>query len=112
MADNRRNPRIACAFEAKMLGPRGTVRGTVKNISVGGLYLSSKDVLPVGTSVEAEITIEGKKLKATAEVRHHLRVNPEEPGMGLKFVRVDPAVLAAVQKLVEAALAAAGQSPA
>jgi hypothetical protein len=105
VASNRRkNPRVPCSYEGKVLGPRGSLRGTVKNLSVGGFYLASKELLPLGTSVAAEIVIDGQKLQATAEVRHHQRIH-DEPGMGLKFVRVDSAMLAAVQKAVEAHLA-------
>lgn len=101
-SNRRKNPRIPCTLEGKVLGPRGSVRGTVKNISVGGFYLASKDLLPVGTSVEAELTIDGQKVRATSEVRHHQRLD-EQPGMGLKFVRLDATMLAAVQKIIDAA---------
>jgi len=101
MADNRRkNSRVPCGFEAKAFGPRGTLRATVRNLSVGGLYLATKDPLPVGTVAEVELLIDGQKLKATAEVRHHQRME-DLPGMGLKFVRLEPSTIAAIQKFVE-----------
>ena len=111
VAPNRRhNPRAPCAYEGKVLGPRGSLRGIVRNLSVGGFYFASKDLLPLGTNVEAELVIEAQKLLVTAEVRHHQRLN-DLPGMGLKFLRVEPAILAAVAKAVEAHLALTGPLP-
>jgi uncharacterized protein (TIGR02266 family) len=100
-SNRRKNPRVPCVCEVKVLGPRGSVRGTTKNISVGGVYVASKDLLPIGTSCEADITFQGQKMRALVEVRHHQRLD-DQPGMGLKFVRLEPSMLAAVQKFVEA----------
>lgn len=97
--NRRRNPRVPCDFEAKAFGPRGAIKGAVRNLSVGGLYFLARDPAPVGSTIEIEVTLEGKKVRATAEVRHHLRLE-DQAGMGVKFVRVDPAIMEWVQKAV------------
>jgi hypothetical protein len=97
--NRRRTPRALCSLEAKLLGPRGTLRGTVRNLSTGGLLFAGKDLLAVGQSAEFEFTIDGVKLRASGEVRYLGKLEGSS-AIGVKFIRLEPAALARIQDFV------------
>ncbi len=97
--NNRRNVRVFCGAPAKLEGPRGPVRGICRNLSGGGLFFVGGTV-PVGRSVELEITLPEGKVTATGEVRY-LHDYDEGPGMGIRFVRIGQEDLARVTAFVE-----------
>ncbi|MBS2031542.1 MAG: PilZ domain-containing protein [Deltaproteobacteria bacterium] len=99
--NRRRTPRCLCDLEAEVLGPRGTLRGAVKNLSTGGLFFTGKDLLGVGQSADFEFTIDGQKLRATGEVRFQQRDPSGAASMGVKFIRLEPAALAIIQAFVD-----------
>jgi hypothetical protein len=85
---NRRNVRVLCGARAKLDGPRGSVRGSCRNLSIGGLFFIGGS-LPIGQTVE--ITIElpdaAGRIEAVGEIRYH-HDYPEGPGMGIRFLRM------------------------
>lgn len=85
MTDVRRNPRFACSFPAVFHGPRGAVRGTCTNLSLGGLYFQGNS-LAVGSNAEVTLDLQSLgKLKLHCEIRHH-----GSHGMGVQFTRFEP----------------------
>ena len=87
MNDLRSNPRHACAFPAVFEGPRGAVRGTCTNLSVGGLFFEGAQ-LAIGSNVSVTLDLGALgKLKLSCQVRHHV-LSPK--GMGAQFSRFDP----------------------
>jgi hypothetical protein len=95
--DHRVHERARCQFPASVDGPRGPVRGTCINLSLGGLYLEGVQ-LPVGSTTQ--VIVEHPTLgrfQAAAEIRHHVGV---PKGMGLSFMRLEPAQLALLQRLI------------
>jgi type IV pilus assembly protein PilZ len=67
-----------------------------KNISVKGIFLETKDPLPIGSSVSLEFTISGDEsplIKVDGKVTRAVESNPEDPsaipGMGIEFLNLD-----------------------
>lgn len=97
MNDVRSNPRHTCSFPAVFEGPRGAVRGTCTNLSVGGLFFEGAQ-LPVGSNVSVTLDLGPLgKLKLSCQVRHHA-VTPK--GMGAQFSRFDPGQVEVLQKVL------------
>lgn len=97
--NTRRTRRIACAVPGRAEGPRGPIRGTVRSLSQGGLFLSGV-TLPVGKSVELSLDLPGgNKVQAIAEVRYH-STSAEGAGMGVRFTRIEQGHLAAIDQFV------------
>jgi c-di-GMP-binding flagellar brake protein YcgR len=99
MPNRRSSVRVAYAAPAKLAGPRGAVRGSIANLSVDGVYFLGREMLAIGSHVDAEFELLGKKLKMSCEVRHH-QSQGEPPGMGLRFIRIDPDTLQVLTQYV------------
>jgi hypothetical protein len=84
---NRRNARVACGAPAKLEGPRGPVKGTCRNLSLGGLFFVGGS-LPIGQTVSIAIELPQRgRVEAVGEIRYHHQY-PEGPGMGIRFIRL------------------------
>lgn len=98
--NNRRNVRVSCGAPARVEGPRGPIRGTCRDLSLGGLFFVGGP-LPVGKSAELSIQLpQLGTIQAVVEVRYH-HDYPEGPGMGIKFSRISQEHLALVNRWVE-----------
>lgn len=99
--NNRHNGRLFCGVPARFDGPRGPVRGSCRNLSVGGLFFLG-GTAPVGRSVELQIELpDGPPIRATGEVRYHHDYGSEGQGMGIRFVRIGAEDLVRVSRWVE-----------
>lgn len=99
--NNRRNSRVICGAPARIEGPRGPIRGTCRNISLGGLFFVG-GTLPVGKQAELVIDLpEHGRIEAIGEVRYHHDYPNEGPGMGIKFTRITQEHLAWVSHWVD-----------
>lgn len=92
--DRRQFPRFACRYPASADGPRGPMRGTCSDLSMGGLFLEGVVLNP---SSLASVTIEfpSGRLTFQAQVR---RVTTQPPGSGLQFTRLESHQLAVLQR--------------
>jgi len=67
----------------------------VENISAGGLYIRTNDVVPVGSRIQLALELNGRLFHHSAEVTWAIRV-PEHlrdsliHGMGVQFVAPEP----------------------
>lgn len=100
-ANRRRTPRAICTLEAKVLGPRGTLRGVVRNLSVGGLFFVGRDLLAVGQSGDFEFSLDGIKVRVSGEVRYHHKLEDGLTAMGVRFIRLEPSALGRIQTFVD-----------
>jgi len=101
-ASSRRNPRVFCGMPGRIEGPKGAIRGTVRNLSRGGSFFLAKNLLPVGQSFEMRIDLPGiAPIKAVGEVRYHFRY-AEGEGMGIRFVRLGGDDLKFISQFVDA----------
>lgn len=99
--NNRRNLRVYCGAPARVEGPRGPIRGTCRNISLGGLFFVG-GTLPVGRQAEIAVDLpEFGRIEATGEVRYHHDYPGEGQGMGIKFTRITQEHLALVNRWVD-----------
>lgn len=94
-SESRRNPRFVCAWAAVIDGPRGALRGTCTNISLGGAYVSGPS-LPIGATCTMTIELGARgTLRLTAQVRHQ-----SPAGMGVQFTRFEPGQVDVLQQLI------------
>lgn len=100
-SNRRRTPRAICSLEAKVLGPRGTLRGVIRNLSVGGLFFAGKELLAVGQSGDFELALGGGKVRVAGEVRYHHVLEDGQSAMGVRFIRLEPDALARIQAFVD-----------
>ncbi len=94
MTENRRrHPRVrAQGIVAHLRGPTGRHPCQVENISIGGLFVRTDQVLDVGTQLEVDLVRPGWKRGLSFFVRVTSRIDPLAgrfaritPGMGLQF---------------------------
>lgn len=98
----RNNPRVWCGVKGRIEGPRGSIRGMVRNLSRGGSFFVSEKLLPVGQTFEMSIELPGiQPIKAMGEVRYHYRYTDGE-GMGIRFVRLGRDDLTFIAQFVDA----------
>jgi len=84
---NRRNVRVVCGAPANLVSPRGSVKGTCRNLSLGGLFFVGGS-LPIGQTVELTIELpEVGAVQGLGEIRYH-HDYPEGQGMGIRFIRL------------------------
>ncbi len=98
--NNRRNERVFCGVPARFDGARGPVRGTCRNLSLGGLFFLG-GTAPLGRSIELQLELPEGPVRATGEVRYHHDYGSEGQGMGVRFVRISGEDLARVTRWLE-----------
>jgi hypothetical protein len=103
-ADRRIAPRLDKVFPVWLDGNRGGCLGVARNISRGGMFIETRDPLPLGSQVRVSFPSQGGEMTAVAEVRFvcHLlgRLADGAPaqgggpaavrGMGVRFLYFDP----------------------
>jgi hypothetical protein len=103
-SDRRIAPRLDKVFPVWLEGDRGGCLGVARNISRGGMFIETRDPLPLGSQVRVSFPSQGGEMTAVAEVRFvcHLLglladgapVQAEGPaavrGMGVRFLYFDP----------------------
>lgn len=97
--DHRTEPRFVCGAPARGMGPRGTVRGTCANISVGGMFVTGP-ALPPGATMEwtVELPAPFGPVKAVSEVRF-----AHAGGVGVRFSRLSPDDIRTIQRFIATA---------
>lgn len=101
--ERRRASRFDKVFPVYLVSPDGIGRGIARNISSGGMYIETRDPLPLGGEVSVRFVDDrfGVEISANSEVRHHLLLEFSQPlgeerklsalrGMGVRFVEFLP----------------------
>jgi hypothetical protein len=105
--NTRRNPRVYCGAKGKIEGPKGSIRGVVRNLSRGGSFFLAKQLVPVGQTVDMTIELPGiPTIRAQGEVRYHFRYL-EGDGMGIRFLRLSGEDLNYITQFVNARIGSA-----
>lgn len=92
--EHRRDRRVAVKVGVTMSSDSNFFVGFTDNVSEGGLFLATYNLLPIGREVELEFRLpdEEKPIRAQAEVRWHRSVsdpgNGELVGFGARFSKV------------------------
>lgn len=96
-SEKRRHPRARCSIPASADGPRGPVRGSCTDLSLGGAFIEGVQ-LALGASTRVTLTVPGSgDVVFDAQVRRHAST---PRGMGVEFMRLDPQKVALLQQLV------------
>ena len=86
----RVHKRLKTARMVTLTGQAGTFVGLCRNLSVGGMFLTTYDkFLPEGTPVEVSLTLEGPPLRIPGLVRH-VKKTGDGLGMGIDFGEASP----------------------
>jgi uncharacterized protein (TIGR02266 family) len=92
--DCRTSPRIAVAVDVSMHTEHNFYMGLTENLSEGGLFIATYDVLPLGTQLDLTLSLPGHgPLKLRCQVRW-VRIYSEftkdlAPGLGVGFLDLD-----------------------
>lgn len=103
----RKNDRARADVPGRLLGPRGYTRGTVHNLSTGGLFFAGKHI-NVGVRTELEFELDGVPIHATCEVLYRQSLG-EVAGVGVRFLRLDPGDVERIRAFLSGAAAPAGE---
>lgn len=97
----RRTPRRCCEIELEFTEDTHFYAGLTQDISQGGVFIATYNLLPVGSRLELEFELpNGTHVKASGQVRW-LRENPlsgARPGMGVAFSDLSEAALCAIDQ--------------
>ncbi|HOX45099.1 MAG TPA: TIGR02266 family protein [Myxococcota bacterium] len=94
LLERRRHARVDAQLEVQFLFADGFFEETTDDLSMGGLFIASERVLPVGERLRLVLHVPGERpaVKALAEVmRVRAEAAPGKPrGMGVRFVELTP----------------------
>lgn len=85
-----------CDIEGRVLGTRGYHKGTVHNLSTGGLFFAARN-LAVGERAELEFEVGGHPVHATCEVLYRKR-HGAIAGIGVRFLRINAAAVERIRE--------------
>ncbi|MEM9691624.1 MAG: TIGR02266 family protein, partial [Myxococcota bacterium] len=89
----RAAPRYRVELEIDFTTEHNFYQGFVENLSEGGLFVATHQLKPIGEMIQFNIDLAGAHVMGLGEVRWTREANEETgqtPGMGLRFVRLDP----------------------
>ncbi len=95
VSERRSNSRVAVAITVKIRLPdgRGAESQTIRNISLGGVFVEMADPLPFGVELAMEFHLPGapRVLKCRGFVVWSTKTNPERslsPGVGIRLMDI------------------------
>jgi len=105
LAGNRRlHARYAVDLEVSMWSDHNFYSGLADNISVGGIFVATHVVKPVGERLELSLTLPGDyEIRCTGEVRWHRpysEVSNAPPGLGIRFEDLPKEAVALIERFV------------
>lgn len=95
--NRREEPRVAVRVGVTMSSDSNLYVGFADNVSEGGLFVATHELLPIGTTLELEFCLpdNDEPICSRAEVRWHRTASDPQngvlPGFGACFVDVDSA---------------------
>lgn len=103
--DTRHAPRAAVHVRVDMFSDHNFWSGLTMNMSDGGLFVATHNVVPVGTTLalHMELPFENEPILAIAEVRWTRAFTNQDdvpPGLGLQFVEISTSALAKIHRFV------------
>jgi uncharacterized protein (TIGR02266 family) len=98
--------RVAMQTQVDLASDSNFFTGFSTNISEGGLFVATVNVLPTGTPVDVSFTLPaGRRLTVKGEVRWTREINDRTPdvfpGVGVRFTELDPAVVSQIKAFVQ-----------
>lgn len=101
----RQHNRYAVELEVTVTSEHNFYAGFVENMSVGGIFIATHQLKPVGERIEFSVHLPGMEepIRGTGEVRW-VRVYSEAsnvpPGMGIKFDQLEPAAVKGIEQFL------------
>lgn|GEM_PF-778178 len=98
--------RVAANYSVDLKTKESFQKAMIRNISGGGLFISTQEVLPVGEIVELTIRFpdQPEPMKIKSEVvwsqPYHKLGKNSETGMGVKFIELSPEQARYIQKMI------------
>ncbi|MBI3179025.1 MAG: TIGR02266 family protein [Deltaproteobacteria bacterium] len=94
-AERRKADRVRLEAKVDFESEHNFYTGLTVDISEGGLFISTIDILPRGTPIDLQLNLAGHSIAAKGEVRwirDYNDLTPKiEPGMGIQFTDLAPA---------------------
>jgi uncharacterized protein (TIGR02266 family) len=103
--ERRQHARLDAEFDVTFESEHNFYTGFSEDISEGGIFVATHELRPVGTVSEVHFTLPGidRPLRVRGEVRWHRRPRAGSntwPGMGLRFVELEPATRRLIERFV------------
>ncbi|MCS6856537.1 MAG: PilZ domain-containing protein [Deltaproteobacteria bacterium] len=99
MSGRRRDERVTINKEFESF--ESFIQEYVTNISRSGVFVRSREPLPVGTRVDLRFTVLLDEVETIEGVGEVVRVQDDPPGMGIAFVELSPHSRAVIEKILE-----------
>jgi uncharacterized protein (TIGR02266 family) len=102
--ERRRHERIALDVKVTMHSDSNFYTGFTQDISEGGVFIASHEVLPIGSEVRFSLTLGKGSVPCTGVVRWVREPGPYlegvSPGMGVAFADLDDRVREAINAFI------------
>ncbi|MEN9797707.1 MAG: hypothetical protein RL653_1403, partial [Pseudomonadota bacterium] len=104
-APNRERKRVRMEASVDLESETNFFTGFSTDISEGGLFVATVDLLPIGSEIELRFTLpSGRSVDVHGVVRWRREVNDRQPeifpGMGVQFRSLEPTAASAIQQFV------------
>lgn len=103
-AHRRGHQRFSVDLDVSLGSDHNFYSGFAENLSVGGVFVATHQVRPVGEKVEISIHLpDGTEVRAVGEVRWTRLFNAESdvpPGMGLRFTELNSGADSAIESFL------------
>ena len=105
-SNGRQNSRIELGVEVSLESEHNFYTGFTENISTGGLFIATREMLPIGTRIQMSFSLAGgAEISANVEVRWHrleqMGSDGLSPGIGVRFLDLTPEQQGAVNAFIE-----------
>lgn len=108
---SRRSPRISIDVKFSGGGASTNVTGRITDLSETGLFLKTRQFIPLGKQVHLEFDLPTGHVDAVGEVRWIARgANVAEQGLGIRFLRLSAASARAIDQAIDRYAALAQRS--
>ena len=104
--NQRTAQRIDVEIEVTLTGPHTFFSGLTMDISEGGVFVATHQIFPIGTEFRMILFLGKEKLEIDSLVvwvrgEDSAMISGEEPGMGLKFIKLDSRSLAVISEFLK-----------
>lgn len=103
----RAHPRFTVDLEVTVMSEHNFYAGFLENLSVGGVFIATHRLKPVGSEIEISINLPDREepVRGVGEVRwirEYHENSDVSPGMGVKFVKLENGADEAITEFLEA----------
>jgi uncharacterized protein (TIGR02266 family) len=105
-SNQRTAQRIDVEIEVTLTGPHTFFSGFTMDISEGGVFVATHEIFPIGTEFRMILFLGKEKLEIDSLVvwvrgEDSAIISGEEPGMGLKFLKLDSRSLSVISEFIK-----------